>query len=48
MALVPGPDGRPRCGWCAASPDYFAYHDREWGVPVVDERFTLIVRAKKG
>ena len=38
MALVPGPDGRPRCGWCAASPDYFAYHDREWGYPVADDR----------
>ena len=37
MALVPGPDGRPRCGWCAASPDYFAYHDREWGYPVADD-----------
>lgn len=38
MTLVPGPDGRPRCGWCAASPDYFAYHDREWGFPVADDR----------
>lgn len=38
MALIPGPDGRPRCGWCAASPDYFAYHDTEWGFPVTDDR----------
>lgn len=38
MALTPGPDGRPRCGWCAASPDYFAYHDTEWGFPVADDR----------
>jgi DNA-3-methyladenine glycosylase I len=38
MALIPGPDGRPRCGWCAASPDYFAYHDTEWGFPVADDR----------
>lgn len=38
MALISGPDGRPRCGWCAASPDYFAYHDTEWGFPVADDR----------
>ncbi|MBL1256373.1 DNA-3-methyladenine glycosylase I [Methylocystis sp. Sn-Cys] len=35
---VPGPDGRPRCRWCAAAPDYFAYHDTEWGFPVDDDR----------
>ena len=38
MALIPGPDGRPRCGWCAASPEYVAYHDTEWGFPVADDR----------
>ena len=36
-ATVPGPDGRPRCRWCAAAPEFFAYHDREWGFPVVDD-----------
>lgn len=35
---VPGPDGRPRCRWCAAAPEFFDYHDREWGFPVVDDR----------
>lgn len=35
---IPGPDGRPRCRWCAASPDYLAYHDTEWGFPVADDR----------
>ncbi len=35
---VPGPDGRPRCGWCAAAPEFFAYHDSEWGFPVGDDR----------
>lgn len=34
---VPGPDGRPRCGWCAAAPEFFDYHDREWGFPVADD-----------
>ena len=34
---VPGPDGLPRCGWCAAAPDFFAYHDSEWGYPVGDD-----------
>jgi DNA-3-methyladenine glycosylase I len=36
---VTGPDGLPRCSWCAgASPDYVAYHDLEWGFPVSDDR----------
>lgn len=35
---IPGPDGRPRCRWCAAAPEFFDYHDREWGFPVADDR----------
>ena len=35
---LPGPDGRPRCRWCAATPGYLAYHDSEWGFPVHDDR----------
>ena len=35
---VPGPDGRPRCRWCVATPDYLAYHDTEWGFPVAEDR----------
>ncbi len=35
---IPGPDGRPRCRWCAATPEYLAYHDTEWGFPVDDDR----------
>jgi DNA-3-methyladenine glycosylase I len=27
-----------RCGWCLGSPEYIAYHDREWGKPVHDDR----------
>ena len=27
-----------RCWWCGEDPLYQAYHDREWGVPVHDER----------
>ncbi|MGB2246525.1 MAG: DNA-3-methyladenine glycosylase I [Alcanivorax sediminis] len=34
---VPGDDGRPRCGWCAAAPEFFHYHDSEWGFPVDDD-----------
>ena len=26
-----------RCWWCAATPAYRAYHDEEWGFPVVDD-----------
>ncbi len=35
---IPGPDGRARCGWAAAAPEFLAYHDREWGFPVADDR----------
>jgi DNA-3-methyladenine glycosylase I len=31
---IPGVDGRRRCHWCTASPEYLAYHDTEWGFPV--------------
>jgi DNA-3-methyladenine glycosylase I len=27
-----------RCGWCGTDPLYVDYHDREWGVPVHDDR----------
>jgi DNA-3-methyladenine glycosylase I len=33
-----GDDGKARCRWCAATPEYVAYHDTEWGFPVVDDR----------
>jgi DNA-3-methyladenine glycosylase I len=36
--LIEGPDGKARCAWCAASDEYRAYHDLEWGRPVVDDR----------
>ncbi len=35
---VTGPDGKPRCGWCAAAPEFFAYHDAEWGFPVDNDQ----------
>lgn len=37
-ATILGPDGLPRCRWSAATPDYVAYHDTEWGFPVADDR----------
>ncbi|WP_170445800.1 DNA-3-methyladenine glycosylase I [Ruegeria arenilitoris] len=36
--LAAGPDGRPRCGWCQAAPEFFDYHDNEWGYPVGDDQ----------
>ncbi|MDH4276251.1 MAG: DNA-3-methyladenine glycosylase I [Gammaproteobacteria bacterium] len=33
-----GPDDRARCRWCAAAPEFLAYHDTEWGFPVSDDR----------
>lgn len=29
---------RSRCEWCGDDPLYLDYHDREWGVPLHDER----------
>jgi DNA-3-methyladenine glycosylase I len=34
---IDGPDGRPRCAWSGATPEYLAYHDHEWGFPVSDD-----------
>src|ERR671924_265447 len=33
-----GPDGKSRCRWCGAAPEFLAYHDTEWGFPVGDDR----------
>ena len=35
---ISGPDGKPRCRWCGAAPEFFDYHDTEWGFPVSDDR----------
>jgi len=37
VTAITFPDGRRRCGWCAATPEYVAYHDAEWGRPVTDD-----------
>lgn len=34
---IEGPDGKPRCLWCNAAPEFFHYHDTEWGFPVSDD-----------
>jgi DNA-3-methyladenine glycosylase I len=44
--LLVGPDGVTRCSWAGSAPEYLAYHDDEWGVPVhgesaLFERLTL-------
>jgi DNA-3-methyladenine glycosylase I len=31
------PDGKPRCQWCGAAPEFLHYHDNEWGYPVDDD-----------
>jgi DNA-3-methyladenine glycosylase I len=37
-ATIDGPDGKPRCRWSGAAPEFLAYHDTEWGFPVGDDR----------
>ncbi len=39
-------DGRARCAWALGNgPEYLAYHDTDWGMPVRDERllFELLI-----
>lgn len=31
---IVGEDGHPRCPWGMSAPEYVAYHDDEWGVPL--------------
>ena len=31
-------DDKTRCGWVGGKPYFIAYHDREWGVPIHDDR----------
>lgn len=35
--IIKGPDGKNRCRWCEAAPDFLRYHDEEWGFPVSDD-----------
>jgi DNA-3-methyladenine glycosylase I len=41
-----------RCAWCGDDPDYMAYHDHEWGVPLYDDRllfeFLILEGAQAG
>ena len=43
---------KTRCAWCGTDPLYTAYHDREWGVPLHDERalfeFLILEGAQAG
>ena len=36
-ATMEGPDGKSRCSWCGAAPEFLSYHDTEWGFPVSDD-----------
>ncbi|TFG93943.1 MAG: DNA-3-methyladenine glycosylase I [Myxococcales bacterium] len=36
--VVVGTDEAARCFWAAKDPDYIAYHDREWGLPVRNDQ----------
>jgi len=34
---ITSPDGKARCKWSEAAPEFAAYHDSEWGFPVDDD-----------
>ena len=40
MAKLPPPisDSKTRCGWVGNKPHFIIYHDREWGMPIHDDR----------
>lgn len=46
------PEEKSRCPWCLGFPEYVAYHDTEWGVPVYDDRihfeFLILESAQAG
>jgi len=29
---------KDRCGWCGTEEIYVNYHDKEWGVPIYDDK----------
>ena len=37
-STILGSDGKARCRWCVAAPEFLDYHDTEWGFPVADDR----------
>ena len=43
---------KQRCDWCGVDPIYVEYHDKEWGVPVHDDRklfeFLILEGAQAG
>ncbi|HEY7993713.1 MAG TPA: DNA-3-methyladenine glycosylase I [Candidatus Eremiobacteraceae bacterium] len=43
---------KPRCSWAAGDPEMVAYHDKEWGTPVHDDRvlfeFLILEGAQAG
>jgi DNA-3-methyladenine glycosylase I len=32
-----GSDGKARCRWSGAAPEFLGYHDTEWGFPIADD-----------
>lgn len=43
---------KSRCPWCLGFPQYVEYHDKEWGLPVFDDRihfeFLILESAQAG
>jgi len=36
--VTKGTDGKLRCSWSSAAPEFIDYHDDEWGFPVSDDQ----------
>ncbi|MFN3800954.1 DNA-3-methyladenine glycosylase I [Belliella pelovolcani] len=52
MPNIPQDTNKYRCPWCMGFEEYIAYHDKEWGVPVYDDRvhfeFLILESAQAG
>ena len=35
--VISGADGKLRCHWCGAAPEFLDHHDKEWGLPVGED-----------
>ena len=35
---IKGADGKHRCSWSASAPEFYHYHDTEWGFPTGDDQ----------
>jgi DNA-3-methyladenine glycosylase I len=52
LTIMPPAKEKNRCPWCLGFDQYIEYHDKEWGLPVHDDRvhfeFLILEGAQAG